>query len=138
MNRVVYLVKDGRKVIDAAGRTLTNQKPKWWRYGKSGYPFVCGTGRVAILLEDCASACCVSHLFSGIALLGTNLLDSHLPILKRYDKVIVALDKDATSKGLQLVRKLQGHMPTSLLVLHKDFKDMNNDERERVLEKYIP
>jgi len=138
MNRVVYLVKDGRKVIDAAGRTLTNQKPKWWRYGKSGYPFVCGTGRVAILLEDCASACCVSDIFSGIALLGTNLLDSHLPILKRYDKVIVALDKDATAKGLQLVRKLQGHMPASLLVLNKDLKDMNNDERERTLEKYVP
>ena len=74
---------------------------------------------------------------AGAALRGMGkVLGKHLR--KRYDKVIVALDKDATSKGLQLVRKLQGHMPTSLLVLHKDFKDMNNDERERVLEKYIP
>jgi hypothetical protein len=137
-DRVVYLIKDGNKVVDAAGRAMKSfVKPKWWRYGKSGNPFVCGTGRVGILLEDCASACSVSNVFSGIALLGTNLLDSHLPILKRYDKIVVALDKDATAKGLQLVRKLTGIVPTSLLILNKDLKDMTDDERTNTLSKYI-
>ncbi len=137
MDRVAYLIKQNNRVIDAAGRGLAGQKPKWWRYGKSGYPFVCGTGRVSILLEDCASACCVSDIFSGVALLGTNLLDTHLPILKSYDKVLVALDKDATVKGLQLVRKLQSHVPSSLVVLNKDLKDMTDDERRNTLKKYI-
>lgn len=137
MDRVAYLIKQNNRVIDAAGRGLAGQKPKWWRYGKSGYPFVCGTGRVSILLEDCASACCVSDIFSGVALLGTNLLDSHLPTLKGYDKVLVALDKDATAKGLQLVRKLQGHVPTSLVVLNKDLKDMTDDERRNTLKRYV-
>lgn len=135
-NRVVYMVTDGKRVVDAAGRTLTGEKPKWWRYGKSGRPFVCGSGRVAVLLEDCASACCVSDIFSGVALLGTNLLDTHIPILQKYDKVLVALDKDATKKALDIVRKLQGVVPTNILILNQDIKDMEHGTRERLFAKY--
>lgn len=137
MNRVVYLIKDGRRTVDAAGRSLDNIKPKWWRYGKSGSPFVCGSSRVGIILEDCASACSLSNVLSGIALLGTNLQDSHLPFLRRYDRLVVALDKDATKKGLQLVRQLQGHRPTSLIVLNKDVKEMTDAERNTTFEKYL-
>ena len=138
MNRVVYLIKDGRQVVDAAGRSLDNIKPKWWRYGKSGNPFVCGASRVGIVLEDCASACSVSSFLSGVALLGTNLQDSHLPYLRKYDRLLVALDKDATKKALDLVRRLQAIRPTSLVVLNKDVKDMTDDERKRTFERYIP
>ena len=130
------MITNGRKVVDAAGRTLTGEKPKWWRYGKSGSPFVCGSGRVAVLVEDCASACCVSGVFSGVALLGTNLLDTHTKVLQNYDKVYVALDKDATQKALQIVRKLQGIVPTNLMILNQDLKDMDDATRERVLTKY--
>ena len=138
MNRVVYLVKDGKRTVDAAGRALTNVKPKWWRYGKSGHPFVCGeSNRVGVVLEDCASACSISDFFSGIALLGTNLQDSHIPVLKRYDRLVVALDKDATSKALTMVRTLSSLRPTSLVILEKDVKEMNTDERERAFRKYI-
>jgi len=137
MNRVVYLIKDGRNTVDAAGRSLANIKPKWWRYGKSGNPFVCGASRIGVILEDCASACSVSNILSGIALLGTNLQDSHLPFLRRYDRLLVALDKDATQKAFQLVRQLQAHRPTSLVVLNKDVKDMTDDERRNTFKKYI-
>ena len=137
MNRVAYLIKDGRRTVDAAGRSLVNAKPKWWRYGKSGNPFVCGSGRIGIIVEDCASACSVSGMFAGLALLGTNLQNSHLPVLRQYDKLLVALDKDATKKGLQLVRLLQAHRPTSLIVLNKDVKEMTDDERYATFEKYI-
>ena len=88
-------------------------------------------------MEDCASACSVSDTYTGIALLGTNLLDTHLPILKNYDKILVALDKDATVKALQLVRKLQSHVPTSLVVLNKDLKDMTNDERRDTFKRHV-
>jgi DNA primase len=137
MNRVVYLIKDGRRTVDAAGRSLVNAKPKWWRYGKSGNPFVCGSGRTGIIVEDCASACSLSSMFAGLALLGTNLQDSHLPTLRRYDRLLVALDKDATKKALELVRRLQAIRPTNLIVLNKDVKDMTNDERHSTFEKYI-
>lgn len=135
-NRIAYLITDGRKVVDAAGRTLTGEKPKWWRYGKSGSPFVCGSGHIGVLVEDCASACAVSGVFAGIALLGTNLLDTHIRTLKKYDKVYVALDKDATQKALQIVRKLQGIVPTNMMILNQDLKDMDNATRERTLTKY--
>ena len=135
-NRIAYLITDGRRVVDAAGRTLTDEKPKWWRYGKSGYPFVCGSGRIAVVVEDCASACAVSSVLSGVALLGTNLLDSHVKVLQNYDKVFVALDKDATQKALQIVRKLQGIVPTNMMILNQDLKDMDNATRERTLAKY--
>jgi hypothetical protein len=137
MNRVVYLIKDGRKTVDAAGRSLANIKPKWWRYGKSGSPFTCGSGTVGVIVEDCASACAISNCLSGIALLGTNLQDSHLPSLRKYSRLIVALDKDATQKAFQLVRQLQAHRPTSLVVLNKDVKDMTDDERRHTFQKYI-
>ena len=137
-NRIVYLITDGKRVVDAAGRTLTNEKPKWWRYGKSGNPFVCGRGRVAVVVEDCASACSVSDILSGIALLGTSLLDSYIPTLRTYDRLIVALDKDATGKALKLVRTLQAIRPTSLVILDKDVKEMTSDERKRTFDKYIP
>jgi len=137
MDRVAYLVKHNNRLVDAAGRGLAGQKPKWWRYGKSGYPFVCGTSRVGVILEDCASACSVCSFVSGIALLGTNLLDSHLSTIKKYDRVLVALDKDATSKALSLVRKVQNHVPSGLIVLNNDLKDMTDDERKYTFRKYI-
>jgi len=139
MNRVVYLIKDGNKVVDAAGRALDpNLKPKWWRYGKSGTPFICGRFPVGVILEDCASACSISNIISGIALLGTNLMDSHIPALRTFDRLIVALDKDATSKAVSMVRRLQAIRPTNLVILDKDVKDMNDDERKRTFERYIP
>ena len=69
-------------------------------------------------------------------MLGTNLLDSHVKVLQNYDKVFVALDKDATQKALQIVRKLQGIVPTNMMILNQDLKDMDNATRERTLAKY--
>ena len=137
-NRVVYLIRHNNRVVDAAGRALDQQmKPKWWRYGKSGHPFVCGRGRIGVLLEDCASACSVFNILSGVALLGTSLLESHIPTLRTYDRLIGALDKDATKKALDLVRRLQAIRPTSLVILDKDVKDMTDDERKHTFDKYI-
>jgi hypothetical protein len=136
--RVVYLVRHNNRIVDAAGRALDkNVKPKWWRYGKSGHPFVCGSGRIGVLLEDCASACSVSDILSGIALLGTSLVDSYIPTLRTYDRLVVALDKDATKKALGLVRRLRAIRPTSLVILDKDVKEMTTDERKRTFDKYI-
>jgi len=139
MNRVVYMIKEGNRVVDAAGRSLDpNVKPKWWRYGKSSNPFVCGGRTVGVVMEDCASACSISGFLSGIALLGTNLTDAHLSTLRTFERLVVALDKDATSKAISMVRRLQAIRPTSLIILDKDVKDMTNDERKRTFERYIP
>ncbi len=136
-NRAVFLVKDGNKVVDAAGRSIDGRSPKWYRYGDSKRPFACGVHTCAIVVEDCASACAVSNIAAGVALLGTNLLSEHVDVLKQYDRVFVALDKDATDKAITMVRALHTHVPTKLMVLRTDLKNMQKDERDDFLRSYI-
>ena len=90
-----------------------------------------------VLILHIAGFCSVSNILSGIALLGTSLLDSHIPTLRTYDRLVVALDKDATKKALDLVRRLQAIRPTSLVILDKDVKDMTDDERKHTFERYL-
>ena len=136
-DRVVYLVKDGDKVVDATGRSLTNSKPKWLRYGNSRYPFLCGEGGNLFIVEDCPSACSISNLVRGLALMGTSLLDSHIQVIQNYKKIFVALDKDATRKAVDIVRHLSNYVPTKLVVLKKDLKNMEKEERDDFINNYI-
>ena len=138
-DRVVYLVKSisNGRVVDATGRALTNRKPKWRRYGGNKSPFICGTTDNVFVVEDCPSACSVSELTTGLALMGTTLLDEHIDVIKNYKKVYIALDKDATGKAVLLMKKLRNYVPTKLIVLNKDFKDMQIGERNEFIRRYI-
>ena len=138
-DRVVFLVKSlsNGRVVDATGRSLSNRKPKWRRYGKAKSPFICGRGDNIFMVEDCPSACSVSGLTTGMALMGTSLLDEHLQVIKKFKKVYIALDKDATSKAILMVRKLRNYVPTKLIVLNKDLKDMDRGERDEFIKRYI-
>ena len=69
--------------------------------------------------------------------MGTSLLDEHIKDIKQFKKVYVALDKDATSKAILMVRKLRNYVPTKLIVLNKDLKDMNKGERDEFIKRYI-
>ena len=135
--RVVYLVKHEGKVVDAVGRSINGKGAKWYRYGNSGYPFLSGTSSTVIVVEDCASACSISHLSTGVALLGTNLLDEHIHQLSYYQKICVALDKDATDKALDMVKILCRKVPTRLMVLDRDLKNMTNEERDDFIRSHI-
>ena len=136
-DRVVYLVKDGDKVIDATGRSLTNSKPKWLRYGTSKMPFACGLSDNLFVVEDCPSACSVSNIVTGMALMGTSLLDSHIQVIQNYKKIFVALDRDATRKAVDIVRHLSNYVPTKLVVLKKDLKNMEREERDDFIDNNI-
>ncbi len=93
-NRVVFLVKDGNKVVDAVGRSIDGRSPKWYRYGTSRKPFIVGDNNRAVIVEDCGSACSISDRITGVALLGTSLLQEYIPQLLHYQKIYVALDKE--------------------------------------------
>ena len=136
-HRVVYMVNDGKRMVDAVGRALNNVRPKWYRYGKSQVPFVCGNHGTVFVVEDCASACAISNKVTGMALLGTNLLNEHIKRLESYERVFIALDKDATDKALDMVRRLYFLVPTSLAVLQHDLKNMMDDERDEYIEERI-
>ena len=136
--RVVFLVKENKKIVDAVGKSLTNRKPKWYRYGKSNSGFHMDNGDdIIFVVEDCSSACSVCSITSAIALLGTNLLQSHMNVLKQYKKVVVALDKDATAKAVELSRKISQFVNCSVAFLPEDLKNLKDEERERIIRKYI-
>ena len=121
-NRIVFLIKDSDKgiVVDAVGRSAGKRLPKWKRYGKSKLPYVAWgesytqqikEGKTTcVLVEDCFSAYYVTKLkMTGVAILGTNLLEEHKRFLcHNFDKIVVALDPDALSKNLQIAKELSG------------------------------
>jgi len=65
------------------------------------------------------------------------LLDSHLDILKSHKKVIVALDKDATNKAVEMSRKISQYVNCSVAFLTNDLKNLEDKDRERFVRKYI-
>ena len=88
-------------------------------------------------MEDCGSACSVSDRVTGVALLGTSLLQEYIPQLIHYQKIYVALDKDATDKAIDMVKTLCRVVPTKLMVLPRDLKNMTKDERDDFLRNRI-
>ena len=108
-DRAVFLIKNSKRgvIVDAVGAATDNRLPKWKRYGSSRHPFVAWNGEggdggdnSCVLVEDCYSACTVAKQgITGVALLGTSLLDEHKKFLcHNFDKVVVALDPDALQK----------------------------------------
>ena len=134
-DRVVFLIKEQNKVINAIGRAITSDNyPKWFVYGKKSNPFVCGNHRDAVLVEDCASACAVSNVITGIALLGTSLPEEYIPYLKKYNKVLIAFDRDATVKALDLSLKLCYNVSNAqVIILEDDLKYFDENKIREIL-----
>ena len=124
-HRAVFLIKKDKEFVGAVGRGLNSDVyPKWFMYGDKSYPFMCGKKKdTGILVEDCASACAVSHLYRGIALMGTSLPDSYIPILKKqFKRIIVALDRDATTKAFDISNQLRYYVDSEVKILEEDLK----------------
>lgn len=125
-NRAVFYIKVNNVVIDAVGRSLDSRLPKWLRYGSSNLPYVSGYGTVAVIVEDCISANIISNIskdYTGIALLGTSMTEDTYNLVLKFNKVIVALDPDATVKTLHIAAKLkQGSKIVHALKLSDDIK----------------
>ena len=132
-DRVVFLVRYNNKLVDAVGRKLGKYGTKWHRYNKSKYPFTIGDSTVSIVCEDCASACAVTDWYRGVALMGTHLTNESLRILSDSVKVIVALDKDATRKAIDVVMRIKARVPTRLVTLDRDLKVLTKNEIREIL-----
>ncbi len=135
-HRAVFIIKEKERVVGAIGRGLNSQVyPKWFMYGDKSYPFICGNTDTAVLVEDCASACAVSEVHTGVALMGTSLPDSYIPVLKKkFKKVIVALDRDATTKAFDISNQLRYYMDTEVKILEDDLKYFDKPQIERLFQ----
>lgn len=141
---VVPITSPSGVVVNFGGRAWSRYtKPKFKFYNSGGavYPFVVRNGGIAVLVEDFASAAAVASdsLFTGVALLGTHanpkVIIEVLTNLKP-DRVIVALDKDATRKAIKLKNFLQFIFKDVIIhPLQKDIKDMTEDELVHTLER---
>ena len=100
------------------------------RYGKSDAPYSHGVGDIAVVVEDCISAIVVGgKTYTGVALLGTSLLDGHKQFLTNFSKVVVALDPDALPKTLQIAKELKGYIKeVKALKLYDDIKYMKQTD----------
>ena len=79
-------------------------------------------------------ACAISSSAAGQPI--SELLDN-VEFLSNYQRVFVALDKDATDKALDMVKILCRKVPTKLMVLHRDLKNLTNEERDEFIRSYI-
>jgi hypothetical protein len=88
--------------------------------------------KVGVIVEDAISAAAVSHVHDGVAILGTHIPDNYVPLLSSYDNLFIALDEDATNKAIKYQQFLNVFVPTKIIMLDKDLKDMS---KEQILEK---
>lgn len=147
LDRIVFLITDPLTgmTVDAVGRALQpGIKPKWYRYGKTKdsvfvvYPS--GTAaitlddykkyaNVAVIVEDCVSACTVSHIAIGMAILGTNVPDRFPGLLRSMgiSRIIIALDPDAAAKAIDIQRHLCYYFDTKVWLIKDDLKYYSKD-----------
>ena len=112
----------------AVGRALNkNTKPKWLSYGNVSGVLAIGNKPTAIVVEDAASACAVyaTGVYTGVALLGTNVSPLQRIQLSHYQNLIICLDKDASKKAIKISRSLSGIVNTTVCFIRDDFKYMN-------------
>ena len=66
--------------------------------------------------------------------MGTSLPESYIPIIKKkFKKVIVALDRDATTKSFDISEKLKYYIPTEVRILDDDLKYFDEQKITEVL-----
>ena len=136
-NRAVFPLYNNGLMIDAVGRSLDRRLPKWKRYGNSGMPYTTGTGSIAVVVEDCLSACTVGNNpnYLGVAILGTSLTDQTKHYLAQFTKVVVALDPDALPKILSIVSELKPFVEeVKALRLSDDLKYRNPEDLKNLEE----
>ena len=129
----MFLVKNriSHKIVGAVGRALNkNDFPKWFMYGNKDVPFKCGECEDSVIVEDCPSACAVSNILTGIAIMGTKLKDIQKSHLKPYKNLYVCLDRDATTKAYDMAKDLRSSGFENVIVkpLEDDLKYYNTDK----------
>ena len=133
-DRIVFLIKNEHKAheyVGAVGRALHSATyPKWYMYGNKDVPFKWGICDDAVIVEDCASACAVSNILTGISIMGTSLKQSHKKFLSPYKNLYVALDRDATTKSFDIASELRlgGFENVHVKTLTDDLKYFNTEE----------
>lgn len=95
---------------------------------------------VLVLTEDQVSAIKLAPHFHAAALLGTDLNEARINDIKtsgkQYERIYLALDRDATMSALRQQLELRHTLPNlNILSLPMDIKDMDKEEFETLLKR---
>ena len=144
LDRIVFVTIDEHtKPLGATGRALKQgAQPKWLRYDSAKHLLFTCRGKefpaIGVIVEDATSATAVSGSVSGIALLGTSISEVSSSLnWSNYKKIIIALDKDASKKALELQQRIGFHCPAFILLLDDDLKYYNPEQIRKKLEKFL-
>lgn len=135
--RVVFTSENSDGLL-AVGRTLDRfTTPKWYVYpGSSKEPYQIRNGSdQCVIVEDAASAMAVSRFleFDGIALIGTHLTQDAINVIIKYKKVLICLDKDASTKGLAHSKVLSPFMECRTILLNEDLRYLEDEDLYSIL-----
>jgi hypothetical protein len=71
---------------------------------------------------------------TGVAILGTSLKQSYIPTMRKFKKLYVCLDKDATSKAFDIANELMYYVDTEVKILDDDIKYLNQEELKELFQ----
>jgi len=127
-SRIVFPIYHTGRLIDANGRSLTGKQPKWLRYTGNAHYYMTGKAKdVILVVEDIVSAMVAHQMvpsLSAMAILGTSLTLKHIAKLGEYNRIVVALDPDASHETLAFKREIElwTNVETIALRLDDDIK----------------
>ena len=141
LDRLVYLVKNEfGEVVSATGRRMSGNGPKNHNYGDMKRPFIVGTLPTGVVVEGPLDAAAVARndKATGIALCGTHLKQDYIKYLLDFERLFIAVDRDAVGKkSLYLKKTLDKYVPTSVLLLGKDIKNQSDSEWEELWQDHM-
>ena len=137
--RVVFPIKHKGRIIDAIGRAVGINHPKWYRYtGEADY-YTVGNGNTLLIVEDVLSAIIATQelpYITAMAILGTSLSPKHMEKIQEYNRVIIALDPDAIGKTVEYRREIElwtGNKTTAMNLLD-DIKYRMDEDIDKLKE----
>lgn len=138
-DRTIFIIKDETgKPIDAVGRAMNKEHPsKWYRYGATQSLFVVKSEfntSSAVIVEDAASACAISCVCTGVALMGTEL--ASMGALLEYSRVYLALDPDAMKKNIELAKHLSYWCDAKVVAIPDDLKYYNDSQLKSMFKEW--
>lgn len=129
-NRVLIYTRSEK---GAVGRSVSGQPPKWMTYGDCSEGIEVGSGPTVVIVEDAFSACAVGQLdnYTGFALLGTKFKPKYNLVLKKYNRAVICLDKDASRVAFSITKEI--NVPSTMRFLKRDLKHCTPDEIQKIL-----
>lgn len=136
---VIPVADENMNIYGYTARKLDDQHgPKTLSFfeNKRGSWYFNPTSMDVIIVEDQLSAIRASKYLNAVALLGTDIPDALLTILRdRAGKILLALDKDAYRKSLKTAMLCASRIKLTPVKVPKDLKDMNEYELIEFLSK---